>query len=245
VAIGGKMIKNEDKKTSPRQRLVILAIAAFMLLSTFALYASIVINYGNTTEANKTREEKELRFNALYTEYQNQLDAQAKELSDKYFNEFVQYKGRNIGFNNAIYDLKVQDLKVGSGREIADVSDTDYAAYYIGWLSDETVFDSSFDNIVNPTALKAPLSGSTSMIQGWIEGIARSTNDEGAVEWEGMRIGGVREITIPAALAYGDTDNGDIPAGSSLKFVVMLVEKPEEIEVSEELEQLYTELYGA
>jgi hypothetical protein len=60
-----------------------------------------------------------------------------------------------------------------------------------------------------------------------------------------MRIGGVREITIPAALAYGDTDNGDIPAGSSLKFVVMLVEKPEEIEVSEELEQLYTELYGA
>ena len=70
------------------------------------------------------------------------------------------------------------------------------------------------------------------MIQGWLDGIV------------GMKIGGVREITIPSVLAYGDQEQGKIPANSPLKFVVMLIEKPEEIEISEELESLYGELYG-
>jgi FKBP-type peptidyl-prolyl cis-trans isomerase len=112
-------------------------------------------------------------------------------------------------------------------------------------LADEKVFDSSFDNYSTPTALDYPLTGSGTMIQGWLEGITRNTDDNGNVIWDGMRIGGVREITIPAILGYGDTDQGDIPAGSALKFVVMLIEKPEEVPVPEELEKLYGELYGA
>ena len=137
--------------------------------------------------------------------------------------------------------MQIRDIVKGTGREISSTTDsegnavaydTDYAAYYIGWLSDETIFDSSFDTTESPTSLKTPLSGSGSMIQGWLEGI------------EGMKIGGVREITIPSVMAYGETEQGSIPANSPLKFIIMLIEKPAPLEVSDELEQLGQELYG-
>jgi len=240
------MIKNEEVKTSPKQRIVIILIAILMLGSTFALYTGIVLNYNKPAESNSSKEEKQTRFDKLYNEYQGKLDAIAKNLSDQHYQDFLQYKSRVRSFNNAgANDLKVEDLKVGTGREIVEMTDYDYAAYYIGWLADEKVFDSSFDNYSNPTALDYPLTGSGTMIQGWLEGITRNTDDNGNVIWDGMRIGGVREITIPAILGYGDTDQGDIPAGSALKFVVMLIEKPEEVPVPEELEKLYGELYGA
>lgn len=239
------MIKNEELKTSPKQRLVIIAIAIFMLASTFALYAGIVLNYGNNTAANQANSEKQARFEELYEEYSKKVDAQSKELSNVYFEEFSGYRSQVKAFNAAsVNALTVNDLKVGDGAEIDSLTNTNYAAYYVGWLADETVFDSSFDDFKNATHLNAPLMGSTSMIQGWLEGLARN-EEEGKVIWEGMRIGGVREITIPAALGYGDQAQGTIPANSPLKFIVKLIPVPEEIPVGEELEKLYTELYGA
>lgn len=244
------MIKNEELKTSPKQRIIICLVALLMIGSTFALYAGIVLNYNSNTESAQIDSEKQARFEELYAEYQEQLDAQAKTLSGLYFDEFSAYRSEIKSFNAAsVVELKVKDLKKGTGREIADLEDTDYAAYYIGWLSDETVFDSSFDDNKNPTRLVSPLEGSPYMIQGWLEGIAHNdeVDSDGNIKstlWEGMRIGGIREITIPAVLAYGDKDQGTIPANSPLKFIVMLIEKPEEIEVSEELESLYSELYG-
>ena len=238
------MIKNDELKTSPKQRIIIMLIAIFMLGSTFALYAGIVLNYGAKTESSQVDSEKQARFEELYGEYNEKVEAQTNELSNLYLAEFSNYTSRVKAFNAAgVTELKVEDLKVGSGREITTTDDIDYAAYYIGWLSDETVFDMSLDSLTDPTKLSSPLYGSTSMIQGWLEGISRNEED-GTVYWEGMRIGGIREITIPSALAYGATEQGTIPANSPLKFVVMLIETPEEIEVPAELEQLYTELYG-
>ena len=239
------MIQNEEKKTSVKMRIIIIAIAIFMLGSTFALYAGIVLNYSSPDSAS-SKAAKEARFEELYNEYRNKLDAQAAELSAVYYPAFLPYKSRVKAFNAAsVTQLKVEDLAIGSGRELTSMEDVDYAAYYIGWLSDETVFDSSFDNFTSPTALINPLGGTTSMIQGWLEGITRTTDDDGNLMWEGMRIGGVREITIPAALAYGSTEQGVIPADSPLKFVVMLVDRPEDVEIPEELMKLNQELYGA
>ena len=50
------------------------------------------------------------------------------------------------------------------------------------------------------------------MIEGWKSGV------------EGMKIGGVREITIPSELGYGDTEMGDIPKNSVLKFVIVALD---------------------
>ena len=182
------MIQNEEKKTSVKMRIIIIAIAIFMLGSTFALYAGIVLNYSSPDSAS-SKAAKEARFEELYNEYRNKLDAQAAELSAVYYPAFLPYKSRVKAFNAAsVTQLKVEDLAIGSGRELTSMEDVDYAAYYIGWLSDETVFDSSFD---------------------------------------------------------GSTEQGVIPADSPLKFVVMLVDRPEDVEIPEELMKLNQELYGA
>ena len=237
------MIVNEDRKTTGKQRVIIIAIAIFMLFSTFALYVGIVLNYQNKEASTSDSSRKMARFSVLYEEYQKAKTAQGDELSKKYFDQFKKYKSNVKAFNAAsAKDLVKKDLVVGKGRKLDyeynkesktyTKTDTNYAAYYIGWLSDETIFDSSFDNKDNPTKLNSPLKGSTGMIQGWIEGL------------EGMRIGGVREITVPSVMGYGDTSQGDIPANSPLKFIIMLVEKPDPIEVSDELENISQELYG-
>ena len=49
-----------------------------------------------------------------------------------------------------------------------------------------------------------------------------------------MRLGGVRELTIPSDKAYGEKGQGnDIPANTPLKFIVMAVPKPVTIDTSE------------
>lgn len=236
------MIVNDERKTTPKQRIIITLIAIFMLGSTFALYAGIVLSFKNKEVQEEISTEKANRFSELYAEYQSRQNAQANELSAKYFDTFKQYRQNVKAFNAAnVNTLETKDLVVGSGTEVKSATDsegnvsswfTDYAAYYIGWLSDETIFDASYDNTDNPTQLRSPLSGSAGMIQGWLEGV------------EGMRIGGVREITIPSVLGYGDVDQGTIPANSPLKFIVMLIEKPAALEVSDELESLGMELYN-
>ena len=229
------MIKNNDLKTSPKQRIIITIIAIFMLGSTFALYAGIVLNASNpTTSGSTVTIEEEDRYNELMEEYQAKVDKQAQELSAKYFDKFVKYKNRVKSFNQAdISEVKKVDLKDGTGKKVTDSDFTEYSAYYVGWLKDGTVFDSSFDDFKNPSALKTPLAGNANMIEGWKQGIV------------GMKIGGVREISIPSALAYGDQDNGNIPANSSLKFIIMLIDPVEEVEVPEELEKLWYKInYG-
>ena len=237
------MIVNEDRQTTPKQRIIVALIALFLLGSTFALYAGIVLNVKNQENQTALNDQKTNRFQELYAEYQAREDAQGKELSNKYFETFKKYRSDVKAYNAAdVNTLTVKDLVVGDGREIKSEEvegeesttnwDTDYAAYYIGWLSDETIFDSSLNSTDDPTELKSPLRGTSSMIQGWLEGI------------EGMKIGGVREITIPSVLGYGSQERGNIPADSPLKFIVMLIEKPEALEVSDELENLGLELYG-
>ena len=230
------MIANQDLHTSPRQRIVIVFIALLMLLSTFALYASIVLSSNgssSSTETSALTAEEEARYQELLAEYQDKVNAQASELSSKYFDEFATFKSRVKSFNAAdVTDVTWTDLKVGDGEEVNSEDFVEYSAYYIGWLSDETVFDSSFDDASKPTALNSPLAGTTEMIQGWKDGI------------QGMKIGGVREISIPSALGYGDQDQGSIPANSPLRFVIMLVPRVDEVEVPDELNNLYLKSMG-
>ena len=70
------MIKNEEKKTTVKMRIVIALIALFTLGSTFALYAGIVLNYSNGSATSAERSEKEKRFNELYQEYLAQTSSQ-------------------------------------------------------------------------------------------------------------------------------------------------------------------------
>jgi FKBP-type peptidyl-prolyl cis-trans isomerase len=222
----------QEIKTKPWQRIVAIAVAIVLLISTFGIYIGLVLknDNGNPTDSSLSTNEQE-RYYELMAEYQALVAAQAEELSSKHFDDFVSFKSEVRAFNaveaNAD-DVTYRDLRIGDGEEVTE-DFTDYSAYYIGWLSDETVFDSSFNDAANPTSLLAPLPGGN-MIEGWNIGII------------GMRIGGVREITIPSELAYKDEERGSIPANSPLKFIVMLIPPVEEIEPSEELLELYNKM---
>ncbi len=109
-----------------------------------------------------------------------------------------------IGYSFA-QSVDTQILKAGTGepvkkRQLVQV-------HYTGWLADSTMFDSSRDR-GEPLEF---LLGSGQVIMGWNIGI------------EGMKLGEIRSLKIPAALAYGNSSVGPIPANSDLLFEVELI----------------------
>ncbi len=223
------MVQQMELKTSLRQRIAVIIVAIVLLGSTAALYIGIVLGYNNSSAVQTA---DQTRFDELYAAYQTEVNAQAAELSTVHFDTFKEYKSRIKAFNAAsVTEIKTEDLKIGTGTEVTE-NFHDYSAYYIGWLSDEKVFDTSLTpSAAEPTSLRVPLSGGN-MIEGWNQGII------------GMKLGGIREITIPSELAYGNMAQGDIPENSPLKFVVYLIPKIEEVPWSEEMSILYDKLYG-
>lgn len=104
-------------------------------------------------------------------------------------------------------DLEVVDLTVGDGAEATNGSTVD--VHYVG-VSHTTgqQFDASWDR-GQPLSFRL---GAGMVIAGWDQGVA------------GMKVGGRRQLTIPAHLAYGDRGAGGVIApGETLVFVVDLV----------------------
>ncbi len=110
-----------------------------------------------------------------------------------------------MGSNN-VKDLKIEDIKIGAGvvakpGEIVRV-------HYTGWLENGTKFDSSVDR---NQPFEFPL-GQGFVIQGWDKGV------------DGMKVGGVRKLTIPASMGYGERGAGGvIPPNATLIFEVKLL----------------------
>jgi peptidylprolyl isomerase len=103
--------------------------------------------------------------------------------------------------------LKYYDLEVGTGAEAS--SGTTAVVHYTGWLTDGTMFDSS---LTRGEPFPFPVGGGR-VIRGWDEGVA------------GMRVGGTRQLVVPASLGYGDRGAGNvIPPGATLVFEVELLE---------------------
>jgi FKBP-type peptidyl-prolyl cis-trans isomerase len=102
--------------------------------------------------------------------------------------------------------LKFEDTTVGEG-EVASKGQT-VSVHYTGWLENGTKFDSSKDRN-DPFEFKL---GAGQVIRGWDEGVA------------GMKVGGVRRLTIPPQLGYGDRGAGGvIPPKATLIFEVELL----------------------
>ncbi|MBQ6130694.1 FKBP-type peptidyl-prolyl cis-trans isomerase [Candidatus Saccharibacteria bacterium] len=225
-------MEEELLKTSWKQRLIILGVALLLLGSTVAVYVMIVLNGGTSVNYSKmTTDQLQTAYEEAYGEY----ESRGAELSVEYFEDFKTYKSRVKAFNSASANsdgIKTKDLKEGDGE---DLTNDNYAAYYIGWCSDETIFDSSFDNADEPTALNAPLLiQPDSLIEGWYLGT------------EGMKLGGVREVTIPGSLAYGDSMEICGGTNSPLKFVIYTVPRDEKlVEIDEKLDKIYTALSAA
>lgn len=191
--------------TPKSQRIGIWVIAVVMLVGTLGSFAAMILQ-GNNDRSDQQQQQK------FVEEYKKQLAEQEKkagELSAVHYPEFSQFKNTPAAFDAAQVGDKVttNDLKVGTGADIT--AETKYEVYYIGWNPKGKTFDSSFDG----EKLKAPIDTSTTtLIEGWNQGVV------------GMKVGGIREVTIPSDLAYKDQAKGDdIPANTPLKFIVMII----------------------
>jgi FKBP-type peptidyl-prolyl cis-trans isomerase FkpA len=103
--------------------------------------------------------------------------------------------------------LIIEELVVGSGA-VATPGQS-IKVHYTGWLTDGTRFDSTKD-LDDPVVF--PL-GAGHVMRGWDEGL------------QGMKVGGMRRLTIPPALAFGARGAGGvIPPNATLVFEVELLE---------------------
>ncbi len=102
--------------------------------------------------------------------------------------------------------LVITDITDGTGAGAA--AGDQLAVHYVGVLSsDGTRFDGNFGS--SPFSFTL---GKSQVIKGWDEGLL------------GMKTGGMRQLDIPADLAYGDSGSGDIiKPGAALSFVVEMV----------------------
>lgn len=113
-----------------------------------------------------------------------------------------------------IKDLQFTDTVIGTGPSVGGTSAVE--VHYDGWLYDPDApdhhgakFDSSRDK-GRPFQFRV---GSGIVIKGWEEGV------------QGMKVGGKRQIIVPARLGYGErgAGGGVIPGGAALVFDLELL----------------------
>ena len=104
--------------------------------------------------------------------------------------------------------LIYEDKKIGDG--VSPATGQSVTVHYTGWLQENNqTFDSSVDRGTPFTFII----GKGQVIPGWDEGVAT------------MKVGGKRQLTIPAHLAYGSQGApGAIPPNATIVFDVELLE---------------------
>lgn len=121
------------------------------------------------------------------------------------------FKRIPMSTTTTVSGLQYEEVTVGDGAEAK--AGNHVTVHYTGWLqnSDGSAgkkFDSSKDR---GDPFEFPL-GAGHVIKGWDEGV------------QGMKIGGVRKLIIPAALGYGPRGAGGvIPPNATLIFEVELL----------------------
>ncbi len=117
---------------------------------------------------------------------------------------FLAKNGQRPEVTTTASGLQYEVVTAGSGPK--PTATQTVKVHYHGTLIDGTVFDSS---VQRGEPIEFPVNG---VIKGWIEGLQL------------MPLGSKWKLYIPADLAYGNTDRGTIPPGSTLIFDVELLE---------------------
>ena len=104
-------------------------------------------------------------------------------------------------------ELVMEDLRVGRGTSV-EVGDT-VRVHYVGMFEDGEVFDDIYES----ERFFEFTVGKSRMIIGWDVGL------------EGMKTGGIRKLTVPPHLGYGEKGvSRRIPPDSTLIYEIELLE---------------------
>ena len=108
--------------------------------------------------------------------------------------------------NAQLTSLLRETITEGTGDRLVQTGDL-ISVHYVGTLLNGTKFDSSRDR-----GTPFEFTVGSGVIEGWSEGV------------QGMKLGEVRKLSIPAELGYGPQAVGSIPANSDLYFEIELLE---------------------
>ena len=219
--------------TSTKQRVGIIIIAAVMALGTIGSFIAMIFANSNAQHDAKQQEQLSQEaqkaaadYQKKVEEYKKKVEEEGKAMAGQYYDILKPQEEHVAAFDGSkVKQLEKEDIIEGNGAEVKNASDM--RAYYIGWNEKGKVFDTSINN----DTLKPPISVANT-IKGWQQGVI------------GMKIGGVRELTIPSEFAYGSKAQGeDIPANAPLKFIVLAVPKGDlaEPQIPEALIKAYTQ----
>ncbi len=223
----------KELKTSWKQRLLIIVIAVIMLGSVIIGYALVIANGNKNTSSDGQYEIDQAELEQYIAKYQEAQD-EFSVASQSDFERFITHKGLITAYNEGSANsggVQIEDVEVGTGAEIGE-EDTNYLAYYVGWCADEEVFDSSFDSADNPTKFVNMIDvSSVQLIEGWNLGVT------------GMKRDGIRIITIPGELAYGESM--EICGGTNKPIRFMIMAKAREGALLDAYQKLINVYYGS
>lgn len=120
----------------------------------------------------------------------------------------MKYEGtklQNFEPRDGVGELEIIDIEVGTGEEVQPGATI--TAHYTGALVKNGIIFQSSHDFGNAITF-----GLDQVIAGWTQGVP------------GMKVGGMRRLIIPAAMAYGASSPAkNIPANSDLVFDIELV----------------------
>jgi FKBP-type peptidyl-prolyl cis-trans isomerase FkpA len=107
--------------------------------------------------------------------------------------------------------FSITELRAGTGAEA--VAGKSVTVEYAVWLYSTTGTDNK-GTLVDTSVGRAPYTfalGTNAVIPGFEQGVT------------GMKVGGVRRVIVPPALAYGAAGNNSVPPNANLVFEVELL----------------------
>ncbi len=116
--------------------------------------------------------------------------------------------GEPLKLEAKVTELQKIDTVIGDGEEVK-LDDCITVNYRLN-LADGTVVANN-DTFASGSPIAFQLSEGR-LITGWTQGIP------------GMKVGGLRRLVVPAALAYGDQASGGVPANSDLVFDIEVLD---------------------
>lgn len=124
--------------------------------------------------------------------------------------------------------FQITDIVIGTGKSAE--RGALISAHYVGTLADGTEFDSSHSR---GQAFECVI-GTGRVIKGWDLGVLGSEIGAKLLQkwgmtlelpdFEPMKVGGKRQLIVPAQLAYGERSVGKILPNSDLTFVIELLD---------------------
>ena len=194
-----------DSRTPRWQRITIWVIA-------IALAGGTLLGFFFMAFASKNPDvdPNQIAQNKQNADYQKQLEEYQKQQVEqqKLYRALDGFADRVGKFDaSSVTELRVETLNQGDGATVGDSSTI--KANYTGWTPDGKIFESTKSEGSDATPATFAIN---QVIEGWTKGLT------------GQRAGGVYELTIPAAMAYGDQGSGSIPANTPLKFIVQIVD---------------------